>query len=299
MDKTIAAYDLHNHSCWSYDARNLPEFYFKKARELGMKAFAITDHHNFDVIPSMFELAKQYPGVPFFTGAEFSAATPFGDMDFVCLGLPKEPTPALKELSDELHVYCNDFGAALGKVCEKIGIPLTAADRRKIMQTYRPDHVLDFQGDSHVCTEVLADYMVEHGVVSTPQEWCNLMWCEPEYTCFYPKLPSADRVAKIVHEAGGIILIAHPFHYFKDKDLKRMDALCEFANLDGIECAHPSTPMENSFFYRDYCVRHKMVSSGGSDTHGVFENFKNNFAAHMGPAYWLDELKERIHLWNC
>ena len=93
MEKTVAAYDLHNHSCWSYDARNLPEFYFKKAKELGMKAFAVTDHHNFDVIPSMFELAKQYPGVPFFTGAEFSASTPFGDMDFVCLGLPKEPTP--------------------------------------------------------------------------------------------------------------------------------------------------------------------------------------------------------------
>ena len=298
MNNKFATYDLHLHSCWSYDARNLPEFYFKKAQELGTKAFAITDHHNFDVIPSLFELAKQYPGVPFFTGAELSAATPFGDMDFVCLGLPEEPTPAMKELSDELHVYCNQFGAALETILNKLGHSFTAEDRRNIMKTYRPEYVLDHQGDTHVCTEVLGDYMVERGVVATRQEWISIMWGNPEYSQYYPQLPSAERIARIVHEAGGIILIAHPFHYFKDKDLKRMDALREFANLDGIECAHPSTPMENSFFYRDYCVRHKMVSSGGSDTHGVFPDFKSNYAGHIGPAYWLDELKERITLWN-
>ena len=61
MEKNVASYDLHIHSCWSYDARNLPELYFKKAQELGMKAFAITDHHNFDVIPSLFEIAEKFP----------------------------------------------------------------------------------------------------------------------------------------------------------------------------------------------------------------------------------------------
>lgn len=298
MEQKYAVYDLHLHSCWSYDARNLPEVYFKKAKELGTKAFAITDHHNFDVIPTMFELAKQYPGVPFFTGAEFSAATPFGDMDFVCLGLPKEPTPALKELSDELHDYCRKFGKALELIVNRLGHSFTAQDRRNIMKTYRPEYVLDFQGDTHVNTELLGDYMTERGIVASRKEWINIMWGNPEYAEYYPKLPTADRVARIVHEAGGVMLIAHPFHYFNDKDLKRMDALREFVNFDGIECAHPTTPQENSFFYRDYCVRHKLLSSGGSDTHGVFEGFKNNYAGHIGPAYWLDELKERITLWN-
>lgn len=299
MDTPTAAYDLHIHSCWSYDAKNLPEFYFQKAKELDLKAFAITDHHNFDVLPSLFELAEKYPGVPFFTGAEISAATPFGDMDFVCLGLPKTPTAELKELSDELHTYCNDFGAALEEVGKRLGISFTAKDRREIMKTYRPEYVLDVQGDTHVCTGVLGDYMVERGVVATRGDWCKIMWGASEYTTgLYPKLPSADRVSRILHEAGAIMLIAHPFHYFRDKDLQRMDALREFVNFDGIECAHPSTPVENSFFYRDYCVRHKLLSSGGSDTHGVFPNFKSNFAGHIGPAYWLDELKERIPLWN-
>ncbi len=298
MEKTTSSYDLHLHSCWSYDARNLPEFYFQKAQSLGMKAFAITDHHNFDVIPSLFEIARNYPGVPFFTGAEFSAATPFGDMDFVCLGLPEKPTPALKELSDELHRYCNLFGAALEQVAEAMGFSFTAQDRRNIMRSYRPESVIDFQGDTHVSTEKLGDYMMERGIVSSREEWNFIMWKKPEFRRFFPKLPSADRVSGIVHEAGGIMLIAHPFHYFLDKDLNRMDALREFSGFDGIECAHPTTPAENSFFYRDYCVRHKLLSSGGSDTHGVYENFKSNFACHIGPEYWLDELKERIPLWN-
>ena len=298
MDFQHTSYDLHLHSCWSYDARNLPEFYFQKAKELGLKAFAITDHHNFDVIPTMFELAGKYPGVPFFTGAELSAATPFGEMDFVCLGLPEQPTPALKKLSDELHVYCNQFGSALEKVAEKLGFSFTAADRRALMKTYRPEYVLDFQGDTHVSSEILGDYMIERGVVSSRKEWWYIMWEDPENRHFFPELPSAERVSRIVHEAGGVMLIAHPFHYFKDKDLKRMDALREFADFDGIECAHPKTPVENSFFYRDYCIRHKLLSSGGTDTHGVFENFKNDFACHIGAAYWLDELKERVKLWN-
>lgn len=103
MESKTATYDLHIHSCWSYDARNLPEVYFKKAKELDLKAFAITDHHNFDVIPSLFELAEQYPGIPFFTGAEISAATPFGNMDFVCLGLPRIPTAYSKTSKIILH----------------------------------------------------------------------------------------------------------------------------------------------------------------------------------------------------
>ena len=298
MDSQYSVYDLHLHSCWSYDARNLPEVYFRKAKEVGAKAFAITDHHNFDVIPSMFELAKQYPGVPFFTGAELTAATPFGEMDFVCLGLPKEPSPELKKLNEELHVYCNLFGEAIGKMVEKLGYSFTAEDRRAIMKTYRPESVLDFQGDTHVNTELLGDYFTERGIVSSRKEWNEIMWLNPEFTQFHPKLPSADHVAEIIHKAGGIILIAHPFHYFNDKDLKRMDALREYVNFDGIECAHPTTPRENSFFYRDYCIRHKLLSSGGSDTHGVFENMKNNPFGHIGPAYWLDEIKERITLWN-
>lgn len=298
MESKTATYDLHIHSCWSYDARNLPEVYFKKAKELDLKAFAITDHHNFDVIPSLFELAEQYPGIPFFTGAEISAATPFGNMDFVCLGLPRIPTAELKELSDELHIYCNKFGAALEEIGKRRGFSFTAQDRRELMKTYRPEYVLDAQGDTHVSTEILGDYMIEKGVVANLSEWCSIMWGNPEYAALYPELPSADRVSRIIHDAGGIMLIAHPFRYFLNKDLNRMDALREFVNFDGIECAHPSTPVENSFFYRDYCIRHKLLSSGGSDTHGVFENFKNNFAQHIGPAYWLDELKERIPLWN-
>lgn len=298
MKSQTAAYDLHTHSCWSYDAKALPEEYFQRAKELDLKAFAITDHHNFDVMPSLFELAERYPGVPFFTGAEFSVATPFGDMDFVCLGLPETPTGELCKLQDELHLYCNRYGAALDEVGKLLGISFTAADRRELMKRYRPEYVLDIQGDSHVYAGVLGDYMVEQGIVATRDEWCDLMWGKPEFLALYPELPSADRVSRIVHEAGGILLIAHPVRYFLDKDLNRMDALREFANFDGIECAHPSIPAENSFFYRDYCIRHKLLSSGGSDTHGVYKNIEHNFARHMGPAYWLDELKERITLWN-
>ena len=51
MNRYLASYDLHLHSCWSYDAAVRPEEYFQMAREHHLRAFAITDHHNFCVIP--------------------------------------------------------------------------------------------------------------------------------------------------------------------------------------------------------------------------------------------------------
>ena len=73
-----------------------------------------------------------------------------------------------------------------------------------------------------------------------------------------------------------------------------MDTLREMFQLDGIECAHPSIPAELSVFYREYCEKHGMLSSAGSDLHDpVYEEF----AIH-GEERWLDELMERITLYH-
>ena len=58
MGKKYAAYDLHRHSLWSYDACTPPEYYFSRAKELNLRAFAVTDHHNFDAFEDILETAK-------------------------------------------------------------------------------------------------------------------------------------------------------------------------------------------------------------------------------------------------
>lgn len=304
-DRFKASYDLHLHSCWSYDAGVSVENYFKMAQHDGLEAFAITDHHHFDSADELFETAKKYPDVKFFTGAEFSASTPFGDMDFVCLGLPRKPTAGLQGLYDEMHLYLNNMGKASTIIAERMKHTFTEAERRNIMLQYRPEKVIDFQGDSYAKHELQSQYLIQKGVVSTIEEWGYAIWSDPAHDDIRPKLPTAERVSQIIHEAGGVVIIAHPYHYFNGADRKRMDALREYVNFDGIECAHPLIPPYYGAVYRQYCLKNKLLSSGGTDLHfdsALLKKFNmpeyTIFAEHAGAECYLDELKERITLHN-
>ena len=78
-----------------------------------------------------------------------------------------------------------------------------------------------------------------------------------------------------------------------------MDALRELLQFDGIECAHPSVPEELTPFYREYAVKHKLLSTAGSDCHSAPTD-KHQFSTestlggHIGEQRWLEEIMERL-----
>ncbi len=67
--KGPASYDLHLHTCWSYDSNAEPEEYFKRAEELGVRCLSFTEHHNIDSPEEAFVLAEKFPGIKFIPGA--------------------------------------------------------------------------------------------------------------------------------------------------------------------------------------------------------------------------------------
>ena len=82
-----------------------------------------------------------------------------------------------------------------------------------------------------------------------------------------------------------------------------MDALRQECQLDGIECAHRMVPPELTVFYREYCKKYNLISTGGSDCHNpedIAEQYADDkspaprFARHIGEDVWLDEFLERI-----
>ena len=54
-ERSPAPYDLHLHCYWSYDATAEGEAHFKRARELGVRYIAITDHHVMDASAQVLE----------------------------------------------------------------------------------------------------------------------------------------------------------------------------------------------------------------------------------------------------
>ena len=117
-----------------------------------------------------------------------------------------------------------------------------------------------------------------------------------------PDYPEYDKVIPAVKAAGGTVFIAHPYHYFNKLDRRRMDEMKEMLDFDGIECAHPSIPVEASAILRQYCLENKLLSSAGSDMHQAKALRSNTrpaeFTGHIGDTGWLDEILERVTLFN-
>lgn len=110
--------------------------------------------------------------------------------------------------------------------------------------------------------------------------------------------PMYKDVAKIIHEAGGLVFLAHPFEYKFEDTIGFIDKLRNEIQLDGIECFHPSSEPNNRInILIDYARKHNLYISGGSDFHG---NKKPNNDIGIGsgslniPKEYIEEWAEEI-----
>lgn len=82
--------------------------------------------------------------------------------------------------------------------------------------------------------------------------------------------PSYKEVIDIIHKAGGKAFLAHPFEYRIPDTMKFIEDLRKEAELDGIECLHPSSVDDDK---KDilvaYAKENHLYISGGSDYHGT------------------------------
>ncbi len=292
MSRAIALYDLHLHTCWSYDATAGAKAYFAAARRLGVRCLAITDHHLIDGLDEAGAAARDYPEVRLIRAAELTVTTRFGAVDLLCYGLPAAMPPRLQVVLDGYRRWQQEYGAGIGAGVQALGHCFTERQRLDLLATYRPARAIAAQGATHIRNAVLRDYFAARRFIGSPEDYGAFMERLRRRVAL-PPYPDAEEVAPAVKAAGGLIAIAHPYDYFLGHDVKRMDALREICLLDGIECAHPRVPPEYGRRYRVYCERHGLFATGGSDCHDEAD-IERVFAAHGAPAAWLDELLFRL-----
>lgn len=81
--------------------------------------------------------------------------------------------------------------------------------------------------------------------------------------------PQYKEVIDIIHKAGGKAFLAHPFEYRIDDTIGFIDDLRQEAELDGIECFHPSSADDNKKdILVEYSRKNNLYICGGSDYHG-------------------------------
>ncbi len=78
--------------------------------------------------------------------------------------------------------------------------------------------------------------------------------------------PDIKEAVEIIKNAGGAAIVAHPGRLYYDEEI---DELRE-SGIDGFECIHPSHTYEKQQFYSEYCDKHSLLKTGGSDYHGRY-----------------------------
>ncbi len=106
--------------------------------------------------------------------------------------------------------------------------------------------------------------------------------------------PMYKDVVDVIHNAGGLVFLAHPFEYHFEDIIGFIDELRKEIKLDGIECFHPSAEKDNRIErLLKYAEDNNLFISGGSDYHGD-KKPNNEIAIGSGS---LNITKDYIEKW--
>ena len=100
------------------------------------------------------------------------------------------------------------------------------------------------------------------------------------------KFPDVYEVLEEILGAGGIAVIAHPYHY---DDEAFLDKLVE-KGLCGVEAWHPTITEEQTEFLLKYAKKNKLLAVGGSDFKGYFARHNSKVGDVLTPEQNVNEL---------
>ena len=274
------AVDLHTHSTAS-DGSETPAALVDKAVDLGLSAFALTDHDTLEGIGEARASAER-AGIELIPGTELSLEHE-GGMHLVVLWLEPGPGPLQDRLAG-LQFGREGRNAAIVGLLDGLGMPMSL------------DEVLEESGGGTVGRPHIAAVMMRKGYVESVSEAFDL-WLgagKPAYAA-RPRL-SPEEAIGLARDSGGVPVLAHP-HTLGINRSNEMAALLirlRSAGLIGLEALCAAYQRHEREGYTDLAHRFGLIASGGSDYHGTYKPFLE-FGTGYGdlsvPDRVLDELR--------
>ncbi|HUX51584.1 MAG TPA: PHP domain-containing protein [Spirochaetia bacterium] len=252
--------DLHTHST-SSDGTMSPEQLVEHASALGMRAIALTDHDTVEGVEAAQQAATRC-GITIIPGIEIE------------VNVPEE---------DDVPGICHILGLGLrswkGTIEAHLASILDNRDRRNRSIISRMklagvkieyDDVKAYAGDGVVGRPHIARFMVEQQLAH------NELHAFKEYlgefgTYFVPRdLPSLEDGIRMIHEAGGLAVLAHPYTLFVSWT-GLADRLIHWQRLglDGVEAYHSNIRYNQAKRIAELAQSLGLIVSAGSDFHGL------------------------------
>jgi predicted metal-dependent phosphoesterase TrpH len=260
-----------HHSSWA------PAELARVAAGLGMRAIAATDHNTTASVRALLEAGERH-GVGVVPGVEIDSG--FGGKLWHMLIYGVAPDePALLALCAAVFERNRADAAALRENLARRGFELAGLD-----QLGRPANVAD-----------VGAALARHNTLPRRQpgeddEAAGMRYILTEIEDGYRPV-GLDEVVDVAHRLGGVAVLAHPGRskgiYAIPATASDIAAMTE-AGLDGLEVYYPSHSEEQRAFYGDLAQRHKLLVTGGSDSHHPSQPLAR------WPAEWCAAFLERM-----
>ena len=248
--------DLHTHSLIS-DGTDTPADLVARAARLGLDVVALTDHDTFDGLPEAMGAGERI-GIEVVPGLELSCSREHQSVHLLAYGAD----PADPALAEEMSLVRDGRTGRLRPVLIKLaelGVPVSE------------EEVLAFVGSSpSVGRPHIADALVAAGHVKDRKEAFDRFLADggPAHVSRYAI--DIGRGVDLVHGAGGVAVIAHPWGRGREQ-LLPPSVLTELVvehGLDGIEVDHQDHDAAARAGLRQLADRLGVLATGSSDYHG-------------------------------
>ncbi len=305
--------DFHNHSTYS-DGGDTPTKLVKRAREQGVTALALTDHHCDKGLSEFIDACKANDifAIPY--GIEISAELPnevltpqdMSSPDLIILGKNPNKNP----LKGYQEIYFNDLEKRhLPEVLnglKSVGFEIPSVDLKEQCASFHcpPDILHDFIKYRNNI-KVLKDYVktkdpsakdkdIEEKPIRFANRWLYAVGM-PAYTTRLKGFSVGDAI-KLADDMNCKLFIAHPGGDYGSLTDSMLDCFIK-KNIHGIEIrSYFNSPEQNAKF-DGLAKKHNLIRSGGSDCHGDKGPFKIGMydrPQNQLPKEVLEELVDRL-----
>lgn len=265
----MTTFDLHMHSLYSSDGQFTCQELIEKVKEAKLSLIALSDHNTAQGVDEMMQLGKQN-AIRVIPAIECDTLFDGLEVHVLSYGL-NHHTPYFEKLPQQIaQLKQGTMTKRIAKLNEYFDMELDAQALLQRFGTMNPfPAIVDYFLKDPRYANKPAFQPYQPGGERCEPACVNFYWdmCSAGNPCYvHVPYPSLQETVEHIHEAGGIAIIAHPFRNFFHQEERLEKALSQ--GIDGIEAYSNYHTREQNLYYEDYCQKHHVLMSCGSDFHG-------------------------------
>lgn len=256
--------DLQAHSTVS-DGQLAPADVARAAAEAGVTVMALSDHDGVAGVGEASEAAAE-AGIENVPAVEMSCVHRYSE-DLHVLGYWVDVdaiAPACARAQQERVDRAQEIVARLNEHGVEVTFEAAVAEAGAADAIGRP-HIARAAGAGPDLGPFFEEYLVPGAKAFVSRKW-----------------PSAEEAVRLIHDAGGVAVVAHPYWDVKDPDQVRdlVESLARDVGLGGVEAFYPDHTRDQTAHCLELCRELGLVPTGSSDFHGPTHKTFSRFGAY-------------------